>query len=173
MNQESAEKISSGSKASTNRMNGDESDISSSDFSYAGFLDQLGKEGLKGKIKRFIFHFIGFFAWWQEQINRTIRKAIVDQQARVERQEVQLTELRMLVAKLNAIVKEFQEQPPGKDKRNEESAQRHRRTDALENALYKEELEQRLARIDLLESALYKELSEQKAELARHRRRAE
>ncbi len=39
---------------------------------YNGFLGQLRHEGLKGRIKLFIFKFIGFFAWWQEQINRFV-----------------------------------------------------------------------------------------------------
>jgi hypothetical protein len=180
-NPESAEKVSSGSEVSSRQMNGGESDIFSSGLNYTGFLDRLREEGLKGKIKRFIFHFIGFFAWWQEQINFTIRNAIIEQQARIQqlgaqfhqqqaqfnqqeaqlrqqeaqlrRQEAQLTEQRLLVAKLNRIIEEFQQQSPGRNKRIEE-------------------LEQKVSRLDLLENALYKELSEQKAEIARQRRLA-
>ena len=48
------------------------------DGTYKKFLMEIAKEGLKGKIKKFILKFIGFFAYWQEQINVQIFGEIAD-----------------------------------------------------------------------------------------------
>lgn len=39
---------------------------------YHDFFEQTKKEGLRGKIKLFILRYIGFYAWWQGEINRVI-----------------------------------------------------------------------------------------------------
>lgn len=39
---------------------------------YRIFLQEIGHHGLKGRIKRIIFGLIGFFAWWQEQVNNAL-----------------------------------------------------------------------------------------------------
>jgi O-antigen chain-terminating methyltransferase len=39
---------------------------------YREFRDLMRSEGLKGWVKWVVFKIIGFFAWWQEQINRAV-----------------------------------------------------------------------------------------------------
>ena len=51
---------------------------------YNRFLDQLRREGLKGKVKLSIFRIIGFFAWWQEQINASFIRELSAQKAAME-----------------------------------------------------------------------------------------
>jgi len=54
-------------------------------INYHGFLVQIKKdEGLKGRIKSFLFKFIRFFAWWQEQINRALYQELMSQKAKME-----------------------------------------------------------------------------------------
>jgi len=45
---------------------------------YGIFVQMLRNEGFKGKIKGYIFKVIGFYAWWQSQINREMLKLIED-----------------------------------------------------------------------------------------------
>ena len=54
-------------------------------INYHGFLVQAKeKEGLKGRIKHFLFNFIRFFAWWQEQINRALYQELIAQKAKID-----------------------------------------------------------------------------------------
>ncbi len=39
---------------------------------FGGFIEMLKHEGMKGKIELRIFTVIGFFAWWQGQVNRAL-----------------------------------------------------------------------------------------------------
>lgn len=63
------------------------------DWNYQGFLERIKQEGLKGKIKVVIFKFIGFFAWWQGQLNRALHDEIVEQKDTIDRVERQMREL--------------------------------------------------------------------------------
>ena len=46
---------------------------------YHDFFEQTKKEGLKGKFKLFILRYIGFYAWWQGQINKAIYQELTRQ----------------------------------------------------------------------------------------------
>lgn len=45
-------------------------------WNYDVFLKMIEKEGLKGKVKRSVFSLIGFYAWWQSQVNRELLNMI-------------------------------------------------------------------------------------------------
>ncbi len=53
-------------------------------LNYHKFLEETGRQGLKGRIKLFIFKLIGFFAWWQEQINSALYREIVNQRTGID-----------------------------------------------------------------------------------------
>ncbi|NWG04930.1 MAG: methyltransferase domain-containing protein [Syntrophaceae bacterium] len=63
-------------------------------INYHGFLVQVKeKEGLKGRIKHFLFKFIRFYAWWQEQINRALYQELIAQKARMDEREKWIQEI--------------------------------------------------------------------------------
>ena len=63
-------------------------------INYHGFLVQVKeKEGLKGRIKNFLFKFIRFYAWWQEQINRALYQELVAQKAKMDERDRWIQEL--------------------------------------------------------------------------------
>src|SRR4030042_772043 len=47
-------------------------DFLETNWFYHDFFEQTRKEGLKGKIKLWILRSVGFFAWWQAQLNREL-----------------------------------------------------------------------------------------------------
>jgi O-antigen chain-terminating methyltransferase len=65
------------------------------------------EEGLKGRIKCFLFKFIRFFAWWQEQINRALYQELMAQKAKMEERDRWVQEL--LHQQVNALRKELSE----------------------------------------------------------------
>lgn len=46
---------------------------------YHDFFEQTRKEGFKGRIKLFILRYIGFYAWWQGQINKVVYQELTRQ----------------------------------------------------------------------------------------------
>jgi hypothetical protein len=54
---------------------------------YEGFLEQVRQEGIKGRIKLLIFSIIGFFAWWQGQINRALHEELISIRERMEERD--------------------------------------------------------------------------------------
>ncbi len=58
--------------------------LSDMPWSYNRFRRQASEEGLKGKIKLFVFTCLGFFASWQEQINAALFQTIYARQAASE-----------------------------------------------------------------------------------------
>ncbi len=71
---------------------------------YNQFLKRLKKEGLKGRIKLLIFRFIGFFAWWQEQINYWLFQELRSVRVHSERTETGVNDLKGDVAVLTKSV---------------------------------------------------------------------
>jgi SAM-dependent methyltransferase len=68
-------------------------------INYHGFLVQVKEqEGLKGRIKFFLFKFIRFFAWWQEQINRALYQELMTQKAKMEERDKRVEVLHDRVA---------------------------------------------------------------------------
>ncbi len=57
------------------------SDLMNNDWHFHNNLKEMKNEGLKGKIKLFIFKLIGFFAFWQEQKNKALYHAITNLRA--------------------------------------------------------------------------------------------
>jgi SAM-dependent methyltransferase len=49
---------------------------------YYDFFEQAKREGLKGRVKLLILRSLGFFAWWQGQINRSVVQVLADLAAR-------------------------------------------------------------------------------------------
>jgi O-antigen chain-terminating methyltransferase len=77
-------------------------------INYHGFLVQAKeKEGLKGRIKSFLFKFIRFFAWWQEQINRALYQELMAQKARMDERDRRVQEL--LNQQMNSLKNELSE----------------------------------------------------------------
>ena len=74
-------------------------------WSYNRFRKQAGQEGLKGKIKLFLFTCLGFFASWQEQINAALFQAIeLMEQSLAEQQSRSEAKLIHLESSLNKTV---------------------------------------------------------------------
>jgi 2-polyprenyl-3-methyl-5-hydroxy-6-metoxy-1,4-benzoquinol methylase len=48
-------------------------------WNYDVFLKALEQEGFKGKVKRSVFNLIGFYAWWQSQINRELLRLMEEE----------------------------------------------------------------------------------------------
>jgi len=77
-------------------------------INYHGFLVQVKKEeGLKGRIKSFLFKFIRFFAWWQEQINRALYQELMTQKAKIGESDRRVQELHH--QQMNGLKKELSE----------------------------------------------------------------
>jgi hypothetical protein len=134
------------------------SDILIANLNYIGFREQLRHEGLKGIIKRLIFQVIGFFAWWQGQINKALHDLLA-------RQEAQLTRQSELLARQEARLTRQSEllavQEAQMAKQEAVIADRDRIIEELEN---------RFSVLNRVEDALYEELTEQRTEIARQRR---
>jgi O-antigen chain-terminating methyltransferase len=75
-------------------------------INYHGFLIQVKEqEGLKGRIKSFLFKFIRFFAWWQEQINRALYQELMAHKARMDERDRWVQELHH--EQINSLKKEL------------------------------------------------------------------
>lgn len=75
-------------------------------INYHGFLIQVKEqEGLKGRIKSFLFKFIRFFAWWQEQINRALYQELMAHKARMDERDRWVQELHH--EQMNSLKKEL------------------------------------------------------------------
>ncbi|HXX57177.1 MAG TPA: hypothetical protein VEI96_04195 [Thermodesulfovibrionales bacterium] len=79
--------------AVSSRLTNSGSDILEANLNYDGFLEQLRKEGLKGRIKLAIFTVIGFFAWWQGQVNRAFYAALAKQEAQIAERDRTIRDL--------------------------------------------------------------------------------
>jgi len=108
-------------------------------INYHGFLIQVKEqEGLKGRIKSFLFKFIRFFAWWQEQINRALYQELMAQKARMDERDRWVQEL--LNQQMNSLKNELSE----RDK-------------------MVEDLNNRLVHLSQAKDELYRGLSDQRA----------
>ena len=108
-------------------------------INYHGFLVRAKeKEGLKGRIKSFLFKFIRFFAWWQEQINRALYQELMAQKARMDERDRRVQEL--LNQQMNSLKNELSE----RDK-------------------MVEDLNNRLVHLSQAKDELYRGLSDQRA----------
>jgi hypothetical protein len=132
-------------------------DILSTNLNFAGFLDHLKHEGLKGRIKRRIFTVIGFFAWWQGQVNSALYEKLSEQDARLAEQDARLVEqdARLVeqdarLAEQDGVIGRLAAESVAKDK-------------------VVTDLERRLHIQSRLEDAIYEELTAQRAEIARQR----
>jgi len=110
------------------------------EWHYHGNLEEIKKEGLKGRIKRLIFKFIGFFAFWQEQINRSLFQELANLRA-------ELAERDKAVENINKIISTISR---------------------AEDAIYQDltNLRAELAERDKAEDAIYQDLTNLRAELA-------
>jgi len=80
-------------------------------INYHGFLVQVREEeGLKGRIKSFLFKFIRFFAWWQEQINRALYQELMSQKAKMDERDRWVQELH------NQQINRLMQELSGRDK---------------------------------------------------------
>lgn len=77
-------------------------------INYHGFLQQAKKqEGLKGRIKSFLFKFIRFFAWWQEQINRSLHQELVNQKTTIGWVQEQVNSLKRDLHERDKLVEDL------------------------------------------------------------------
>jgi hypothetical protein len=132
-------------------------DVLATNLNFAGFLDHLKHEGLKGRIKRRIFTVIGFFAWWQGQVNGALYEKLSEHEARLAEQDARLAERASRLAEQEArlveqagIIGRLAAESAAKDK-------------------VVTDLERRLHIQSRLEDAIYEELTAQRAEIARQR----
>jgi len=169
------------------------SHILESNLNYTGFLEQLKREGLKGKIKLWIFKVIGFFAWWQEQVNSALYNKLVKQsemlagqQAQLARQneqitkqEAQLAGQQAQLARQNEQITKQEAQLAGQQaqlaRQNEQIAKQEaqlagQKTIITDRDKVIEDLYHKLSLSSRLEDVLYEELTSQRAEMVRHRR---
>ncbi len=139
-------------------------DILATNLNFAGFLDHLKHEGLKGKIKLRIFTVIGFFAWWQGQVNGALYEKLSEQGARLAEQATRLVEQATRLVEQGARLAEqdarLAEQDGVIGRLAAEAAARNRMMT---------DLERRLSVQSRLEDAIYEELTAQRAEIARKR----
>jgi hypothetical protein len=165
-------------------------DFLAANLNYAGFIEGLKREGLKGKVKRTIFAVIGFFAWWQEQINqalyeRTARQEgqllreearSTEQEARISLQEAELIkretrlaeqEARISLQEAQLIKQEAQlaEQKAQLQELREIASRLSARAADRDKAM--KDFEHTLSVLNKLEDAIYEELTAQRTEIAR------
>ena len=140
-------------------------------INYHGFLVQAKeKEGLKGRIKSFLFKFIRFFAWWQEQINRALYQELMAQKARMDERDRRVQEL--LNQQMNSLEKEI-----GEAQRRMEGLL-HQQSDHLRSELTERdkvlgELGNRLNLFGQAKDELSRELSDQRMKSGEAERRVE
>jgi len=140
-------------------------------INYHGFLVQAKeKEGLKGRIKSFLFKFIRFFAWWQEQINRALYQELMAQKARMDERDRRVQEL--LNQQMNSLEKEI-----GEAQRRMEGLL-HQQSDHLRSELTERdkvlgELGNRLNLFGQAKDELSRELSDQRVKSGEAERRME
>lgn len=144
-------------------------------LNYRQFLEEIRKEGLKGKAKLLIFKFIGFFAFWQEQINSTLHQELSGLRAEVAEKDALLRELTHDVETLRARVAE-------KLGMMDELDRRLTALSRTEDALYQDvtdlraeiaekagainEIDGRLTALSRTEDALYQDVTDLRAEMA-------
>ena len=148
------------------------SHILESNLNYTGFLEQLKREGLKGKIKLWIFKVIGFFAWWQEQVNSALYNKLVKQSEMLAGQQAQLARQNEQITKQEAQLAGQQAQLA---RQNEQIAKQEaqlagQKTIITDRDKVIEDLYHKLSLSSRLEDVLYEELTSQRAEMVRHRR---
>ena len=120
---------------------------------YHGFLKEIKKEAIKGKVKLFIFKFIGFFATWQEQINRALYQELTNQKSEIEEKGEVINEL---ANKLTAL------------SRTEDALYQeltNQKSEIEEKGEVINELANKLTALSRTEDALYQELTNQKSEI--------
>jgi SAM-dependent methyltransferase len=138
-------------------------------INYHGFLIQVKeREGLKGRIKSFLFKFIRFFAWWQEQINRALYQELMTQKAKMDERDRWVQEL--LHQQMNSLKEDLSRRDKivegldnrvallsqAKDELSRELAERDR---------FLEELGNRLNLFGQAKDELSRELSDQKIKI--------
>jgi hypothetical protein len=124
------------------------SEILARNLNFAGFLDHLKHEGLKGKIKLRIFTVIGFFAWWQGQVNSALYEKLSEQGTRLAEHDARLAEQSARLAEQDGVIRRLAAEAAARDR-----------------AVM--DLERRLSVQSRLEDAIYEELTAQRAEIAR------
>jgi hypothetical protein len=139
-------------------------DMLSANLNFAGFLDHLKHEGLKGRIKRRIFTVIGFFAWWQGQVNGALYEKLSEQDARLFEQDARLVEQGARLVEQDARLIEQDARLIEQDGIIGRLAAESAAKDKVVT-----DLERRLHIQSRLEDAIYEELTAQRAEIARQR----
>ncbi len=117
-------------------------------INYHGFLVQAKQGGLKGKTKSFLFKFIRFFAWWQEQINRALYQELMTQRATMDERNEWVQDL--LHQQMNNLKKDLSE-----------------RDKAVED------LNHRLILINEIKDEFYRRLSDREVKVGESERRME
>ena len=133
--------------------NGETLDYLAVNWYYHTFLEQIKNEGLKGKIKLLIFKYLGFFAWWQGQINRAIYSELNRQKLMQD----------LINQKIEALRNELDERY---------NVLLNQKIEALRNELderYRmiEDMNDKLMLIDRSVDALYREMSNQGEDISK------
>lgn len=144
-------------------------------LNYHGFLIQVKEEGLKGRIKSFLFKFIRFFAWWQEQINRALYQELMTQKAKMDERDRGIQELLQQLTLFDRVKDElYQELNDQKSKIDEAGkwmkALFDQQVDGLKSELAErnkviEGLNNRLVDFNRVEEELSREVTTQKEKL--------
>jgi len=146
-------------------------------INYHGFLVQVKEqEGLKGRIKSFLFKFIRFFAWWQEQINRALYQELMTQKAKMDERDRWVQELHH--QQMDSLKMELSERDKRVEALNDRIALSSRARDELNRELAErdkvlEELGNRLSLFGQARDELSRKLSDQKARMGEAERRVE
>ncbi len=123
-------------------------------LNYQEFFEDTKKEGLKGRFKLFIFKFIGFFAFWQEQINRSLYQDVTDLRSEVEKNHRTVDDLNRQLAVLSRTEDALRQDVT--DLRSEVE-KNHRTVD---------DLNRQLAVLSRTEDALYQDVTNLRAGVA-------
>lgn len=139
-------------------------------LNYHGFLVETKQEGLKGRVKSFLFKFIRYFASWQEQINRALYQELMAQRAKIDEKEREVQDL------LNQQRHHLGDELVRRDKVLEDHGNRIALFDQAKDDLYRE-LSDQMSKTDetskSMKALFDQEIGELKSELAERNRMIE
>jgi SAM-dependent methyltransferase len=84
-------------------LNNESLDFLGVNWYYHHFFEQTKTEGLKGKIKLWILKYLGFFAWWQGQINKIIYQELTRQRAELTERDRKIEVMRSELTEINRL----------------------------------------------------------------------
>ncbi len=160
---------------SVDRASGRVNDIVEADLDYAGFLEQIKQNAIRGRIKQKIFDITGVFTWRQCQVNIAFYEALTRQKAEIERQKAEIgrrkaeierqgTEIERQKAEIGGQKAEIERQGTEIEKQRTEIEQQRAR--ALSGDKVLAGLDYKFSMLSRTEDALYQELVDRRGEIS-------